>query len=207
LTRLYDSASDPAWGLGAETNPDTFVVLRINPPWGSCALQRIMGAPSDPAGCLAQVANNFMHGIGCSCIRGTKRKANYFDPRNASAKPSKAQSYTQWVRPGAHPVQDLQRLKMFSRAPKDLVQDVGVQLGPPALRGLTEVDLGAIVPSRVPVSEWLPCSVTRHRLPSTQGLGFLTEGSSTDQDGGSNKTPILLGILTDLLPCINPSRS
>ena len=38
--------------------------------------------------------------------------------------------------------------------------------------------------SRVTVSGWLPCSVTRLQLPGMQGLDCMKEESSTDQDEG-----------------------
>ena len=72
---------------------------------------------------------------------------------------------------------------------------------------LTEVDLCTSLPSRIPAFGWLLCLVTRHQLPGMQEFGCIMEGSSTDQDEGSNKTPGFLGILPDLLPCNNPSIS
>ena len=70
-----------------------------------------------------------------------------------------------------------------------------------------EVDAGTTLLSGVPVSRFLPCSVTLLQLPGTQGLGCMMEGSSMDQNGGSNKIPELLGIFFDLLPYNNLSRS
>ena len=117
------------------------------------------------------------------------------------------EGYTQRVCLGVHPVQDLMRFKMFSRAPKNLVQDVKVRLDPPALGGLTEVDPCTSQPSRIPTFGWLLCSVTRHHLPGLQEPICIMEGSSADQDEGSNGTPGFLGILPGLLPCNNPSTS
>ena len=47
---------------------------------------------------------------------------------------------------------------------------------------VTEVDLCTFLPSRVPMYGWLPCSMTRLRLLSVQGLSCTWKGSSVDQD-------------------------
>ena len=57
------------------------------------------------------------------------------------------------------------------------------------------------------MSGWLPCLATRFRLLGEQVLGWTMEGSSTDQVRGSSKVPGLLGILTNLFPSNNPSKS
>ena len=90
------------------------------------------------------------------------------------------------MHPRGHLVQDLQQLEVFHEHRKDLVHDVKVQLGPPTLEGLTEVDPDTSLPSGVPISCYLPCSMTQKQLHGTQELGCLTKGSSTDQDGGSS---------------------
>ena len=82
-----------------------------------------------------------------------------------------------------------------------------IRLSPPALESLTEVDLSTSLLSRVPVSGWLPCLATRFRLLDEQVLGWTMEGSSMDQVRGSSKVPGLLGILTNLFPSNNPSKS
>ena len=85
--------------------------------------------------------------------------------------------YTQWVRLGAHPILDLQQQWAFMMSTKGLRPVRQDQLGPLALRGLTEVDLCTSLPSGVPELERLPCSVTRR-----EGLGRAWKGFSADQD-------------------------
>ena len=73
--------------------------------------------------------------------------------------------YTQWVRPGAHPVlyqQDMMGNHHEHR--KTSFKYHKVRLNPPALRGLMEVDLCTSLPSGVPKPGRLPCSVTRLQL-------------------------------------------
>ena len=52
-------------------------------------------------------------------------------------------------------------------------------------RGLTEVDLGTSLSSRVPESMCPPCSATLLRLLGGKALGWTVEGSLMDQDEGS----------------------
>ena len=44
------------------------------------------------------------------------------------------------------------------------------------------------------------------RLPGEQALGWTLEGSSEDQDQGTDMDSRYLEISTDLIPCNNPSR-
>ena len=59
--------------------------------------------------------------------------------------------YTQRVRPGAHPVLDLQQRRTFIMSTEGLRSVSRIRLSPPALGGLTEVDLCTSLPSIVPV--------------------------------------------------------
>jgi len=61
-----------------------------------------------------------------------------------------------------------------------------------------------LFPSNNPSKSYL---ATRFRLLGEQVLGWTMEGSSTDQVRGSSKVPGLLGILTNLFPSNNPSKS
>jgi len=88
--------------------------------------------------------------------------------------------YTQWVRPGAHPVLDLQQRRAFIMSTKGLRSVPQVQLGPPAHGGLTEVDLCASLQSGVPEPGRLSRSVTR--TTRRAGLGCARKGYSVDQD-------------------------
>ena len=56
---------------------------------------------------------------------------------------------------------------------------------PPEFGGLTEVDLGTSLPSRVPESMCPPSSATLLRLLGGKALGWTVEGSLMDQDEGS----------------------
>ena len=90
--------------------------------------------------------------------------------------------YTQWVRLGAHPILDLQQQWAFMMSTKGLRPVRQDQLGPLALRGLTEVDLCTSLPSGVPEPGRLPCSVTRLRLLGVQDSAVRGKGSPVDQD-------------------------
>ena len=50
---------------------------------------------------------------------------------------------------------------------------IKIWLNPPAFGGLTEVNLGTSLPSRVPESRCLPYSTTLHELPGGQALGWM----------------------------------
>src|SRR6185503_17172026 len=77
--------------------------------------------------------------------------------------------YTQWVRPGAHPVLYQQdTVGNHHEHQKTSLKYHKVRLNPPALRGLTEVDLCTSLPSGVTEPERLPCSVTRLQLLGAQ---------------------------------------
>ena len=74
------------------------------------------------------------------------------------------------MRPGAHPVLDLQQQQTFIMSTDGLRSVSQIRLGPPALGGLTEVDLCTSLPSGVPEPGRLPYSVTRLRLLGVQDL-------------------------------------
>ena len=77
--------------------------------------------------------------------------------------------YTQRVRPGAHPVLYQQdTVGNHHEHRKTSFKYHKVRLNPPALGGLTEVDLCTSLPSGVLESGRLPCSVTRLRLLGVQ---------------------------------------
>ena len=63
---------------------------------------------------------------------------------------SRLRGYTQRVRPGAHPVLDLQQQQTFIMSTEGLRSVSQIRLGPLALGGLTEVDLRTYLPSGVP---------------------------------------------------------
>ena len=69
-----------------------------------------------------------------------------------------------------------------------------------------EVHPGTSQPSSYLLTEYLLGQDHSARLPGGQALGWTSEGSSEDQDQGSNTNPGYLGISTDLIPCNNPSR-
>ena len=72
---------------------------------------------------------------------------------------------TQRVRPGAHPVLYQQdTVGNHHEHRKTSFKYHKVRLNPPALGGLTEVDLCTSLPSGVPEPGRLPCSVTRIQL-------------------------------------------
>ena len=81
---------------------------------------------------------------------------------------SRLGGYTQRVRPGAHPVLDLQRRRTFIKSTEGLRSVSQIRLGPLALGGLTEVDLCTSLPSGVPEPGRLPCSVTQLQLLGVQ---------------------------------------
>ena len=76
--------------------------------------------------------------------------------------------YTQRVRPGAHPVLDLQQRRTFIMSTEGLRSVPQIRLGPPALEGLTEVDLCTSLLSGVTEPGRLPYSVSWLRLLGVQ---------------------------------------
>ena len=94
---------------------------------------------------------------------------------------SRLGDYTQRVRPGAHPFlyqQDMVGNHHVHR--KTSFKYHKVRLNPPALGGLTEVDLCTSLPSGVPEPGRLPCSVTRLHLLGVQDSAVRRRGSSED---------------------------
>ena len=95
--------------------------------------------------------------------------------------------YTQRVRPGAHPVlyqQDTISNRHEHR--KTSFKYHKVRLNPPALGGLTEVDLCTSLLSGVPVPGRLPCSVTRLQLLGVQVSAVLGGDPQRIRMRGSN---------------------
>ena len=64
-------------------------------------------------------------------------------------------------------------------------EGIKIQLNPLAFGGLTEVDLGTSLPSRVPESMCPPSSATLLKLLGGKALGWTVEGSLMDRDEGS----------------------
>ena len=71
---------------------------------------------------------------------------------------------------------------------------------------LTEVHLGTSQPSTYLPIGYLLSQDYSARLPGGLALGWMSEGSSEDQDQGADKDSGYLGISTDLIPCNNSSR-
>ena len=72
---------------------------------------------------------------------------------------------------------------------------------------LTEVHPGTSQPSSYLPTGYLLGQDHSARLPGRQAHDWTSEGSSEDQDQGTDVYSGYLGILTDLIPCNNPSRS
>ena len=72
---------------------------------------------------------------------------------------------------------------------------------------LTEVDLCTSLPSGVPESGRLPCSVTRLRLLGVQDSTVRRWDPRRIRLRGSSKKPGYLGILTDLHPVKQPEHT
>ena len=70
-----------------------------------------------------------------------------------------------------------------------------------------EVHPGTSLPSSYLPTGYLLGQDHSARLPGGQALGWTSEGSSEDQDQGTDIDFGYLGISTDLIPCNNPSRS
>ena len=92
--------------------------------------------------------------------------------------------YTQWVRPGAHPVLDLQQRRTFLMSTEGL-RSSAMRFNS-ALGGLTEVDLCTSLPSGVPESRRLPCSVTRLPLLGVQDSAMHRRDPQRIRMRGSN---------------------
>ena len=71
---------------------------------------------------------------------------------------------------------------------------------------MTEVDQGTSQLSSYPLDRVPTLPDYSARLPGGQALGWMSEGSSEDQDQGADTDSGYLGISTNLIPCNNPSR-
>src|SRR6185312_1917337 len=71
---------------------------------------------------------------------------------------------------------------------------------------LTKVHQGTSQPSSYLPTGYLLGQDHSAQLPGGQALGWMSEGSSEDQDQGVDMDSEYLGISTDLIPCNNPSR-
>ena len=95
--------------------------------------------------------------------------------------------YTQRVRPGAHPVLYQQdTVGNHHEQRKTSFKHHKVRLNPPALGGLTEVDLCTSLPSGVPEPGRLPCSVTRLQLLDVRGSAVRGKDYQRIRMRGSN---------------------
>ena len=95
--------------------------------------------------------------------------------------------YTQRVRLGAHPVLYQQdTVGNHHEHRKTLFKHHKVQINPPALGGLTEVDLCTSLLSGVPEPGRLPCSVTRLQLLGVRDSAVRRKDSQRIRMRGSN---------------------
>ena len=80
--------------------------------------------------------------------------------------------------------EDFESKKVYHERRRASHEDIKIQLNPPVLGGLTEVDPSTSLPSGVPESRCLPCLTILLRLSGGHALSWTTKESSADQDGG-----------------------
>ena len=118
---------------------------------------------------------------------GRRVKDHFFDPRKASPKPSEARGLHPTGAPrGASRSGSTTTTDILNEHRRTSFKYDKVQLGPPALGGLTEVDLCTSLPSGVPEPGRLPCSVTRLQLLGVRDSAVRGKDSQRIRTRGSN---------------------
>jgi len=183
LARLCDSARDPTRGLGATYDPACLRdPARASGP-GRCDYSEsfsdltqgfMVGATESGSNTEAAQGGQMLIPSGGQydenidwMFRHSDRqvKDHFFDPRKASPKPSEARGLHPTGAPrGVSRSGSATTMDNLNEHRRTSFKYHKVQLSPPSLGGLTEVDLCTTLPSGVPEPGRLPCSVTRLQL-------------------------------------------